>query len=107
MSLETPITPDGSQPACEPVGGDASEVSPPDPTDSPRMDFSTAPDQGSGFASINQAALAVLPALLRRWLPDGGIEGAEYIAINPTRSERKTMQMRIKIVAAATPTWVD
>ncbi len=39
MSLETPpITLDGSQPACEPVGGDASEVSPPDPTDSPMLE---------------------------------------------------------------------
>ncbi len=81
MSLETPpITLDGSQPACEPVGGDASEVSPPDPTDSPAMDFSTAPDQ-IDYASINQSALAVLPALLRRWLPNGEIKEKRLRAV--------------------------
>jgi hypothetical protein len=40
------------------------------------------------FARINAAALAVLPSLLRRWLPHGRVEGHEYVARNPTRSDQ-------------------
>ena len=40
------------------------------------------------FTAVNRAALAVLPALLRRWLPDGRIERNEYVALNPRRSDR-------------------
>ncbi len=41
------------------------------------------------FAAINRAALASLPALLRRWLPDGHLVGREYTARNPTRADRR------------------
>ena len=41
------------------------------------------------FGSINSAALAALPALLERWLPGGRRSGAEYVARNPTRADRK------------------
>jgi hypothetical protein len=40
------------------------------------------------FPGINTAALAVLPSLLKRWLPDGRVEGHEYAARNPTRSDQ-------------------
>lgn len=63
-----------------------------------RMDFSTAPDQSLvDFASVNQAALAVLPALLRRWLSDGEIEGAEYVALNPTRDDANPGSFKINL----------
>ncbi len=41
------------------------------------------------FLAINCAALASLPALLRRWLPDGRLVGREYTARNPTRADRR------------------
>jgi hypothetical protein len=41
------------------------------------------------FGRVNAAALSVLPALLERWLPDGHRQGAEYVARNPTRTDRR------------------
>lgn len=40
------------------------------------------------FARINAAALARLPDLLVRWLPDGRRSGYEWVAKNPTRADR-------------------
>lgn len=40
------------------------------------------------FAGIKVEALARLPQLLARWLPDGRRVGHEYIARNPKRSDR-------------------
>jgi hypothetical protein len=48
-----------------------------------------APKRGRiNFRRIDAAALAVLPSLLKRWLPDGRVEGHEYVARNPTRSDQ-------------------
>ena len=44
---------------------------------------------GIDFAAVNGAALANLPSLLARWLPDGRRDGREYIARNPCRADRK------------------
>ena len=38
------------------------------------------------FDAINRAALERLPDLLSRWLPDGRIEGLEFVAKNPRRA---------------------
>ena len=40
------------------------------------------------FEKINRAALAVLPAILRRLLPSGKFAGPEYLAKNPRRADR-------------------
>ncbi len=56
------------------------------------------------FDAINLAALAVLPELLRRWLPDGRIQGVEYTAINPTRDDRRLGSFRIN---TQTGKWAD
>jgi hypothetical protein len=40
------------------------------------------------FSAVNAAALAVLPTLLKRWLPDGRRQGKEYVARNPHRDDR-------------------
>jgi hypothetical protein len=40
------------------------------------------------FDRVNRAALAALPTLLRRWLPDGKWHGAEFVARNPKRADR-------------------
>ena len=56
------------------------------------------------FAAINRAALASLPALLGRWLPDGRLVGDEYVALNPTRADRRAGSFRINI---RTGKWAD
>jgi hypothetical protein len=47
------------------------------------------------FYRVNRAALAVLPALLARWLPDGKWHGAEYVARNPKRADRRPGSFKI------------
>src|SRR5438874_1601 len=47
------------------------------------------------FARINAAALAALPALLARWLPDGQWRGNEYVARNPQRADRRHGSFRV------------
>lgn len=49
------------------------------------------------FAVINRAALAALPVLLNRWLPDGKLQGSEYIALNPRRVDRHLGSFRINL----------
>lgn len=49
------------------------------------------------FAGINRAALATLPILLERWLPDGQRKGSEYIALNPRRADRHLGSFRINL----------
>jgi hypothetical protein len=47
------------------------------------------------FGRVNHAALCVLPRLLERWLPGGRIQGAEYVALNPRRADRRPGSFRI------------
>jgi len=61
---------------------------------SPRLDF----------AGINRAALAQLDDILRRWLPDGRIEGSEYVARNPRRPDRRHGSFKIN---RSTGRWAD
>jgi len=49
------------------------------------------------FTAINQTVMAALPGLLRRWLPDGRIEGNEYVARNPRRSDRHHGSFKINL----------
>ncbi len=56
------------------------------------------------FDAINRAALGSLPALLRRWLPDGHLVGREYTARNPTRADRRPGSFRINIRSGK---WAD
>ncbi len=56
------------------------------------------------FAAVNRAALAALPTLLRRWLPDGRLLGREYTARNPRRADRRPGSFRINIHSG---TWAD
>ena len=53
---------------------------------------------------INQAAVAALPVLLRRWLPDGRRRGPEWIARNPTRDDRRPGSFSINM---RTGVWAD
>lgn len=56
------------------------------------------------FARINSAALPALPQILARWLPDGRRHGAEWVAKNPTRVDRRAGSFRINI---QTGRWAD
>lgn len=56
------------------------------------------------FNQINRAALRYLPALLRRWLPDGKQIGREYVAKNPTRIDRNPGSFRINLDSGK---WAD
>ena len=49
------------------------------------------------FERINRAALANILEILRRWLPDGRIEGQEYVARNPRRPDRRRGSFKINI----------
>lgn len=56
------------------------------------------------FAAVREAALAVLPSLLIRWLPDGKVRGREFIARNPTRNDHKAGSFQIN---TKTGRWID
>ena len=56
------------------------------------------------FATINAAALAVLPSLLQRWAPGGVIRSAEYIVRNPTRADHRPGSFKVNI---RTGRWAD
>jgi hypothetical protein len=56
------------------------------------------------FEGINLAALAALPLLLARWLPAGRREGVEYLALNPTRADRRLGSFRVNLRSGK---WAD
>jgi hypothetical protein len=56
------------------------------------------------FRAINSAALACLPALLARWLPDGRRKGNEYVARNPRRHDRHPGSFKVSLIRGA---WAD
>jgi hypothetical protein len=56
------------------------------------------------FGRINSAALSTLPALLDRWLPDGRKQGAEWVARNPTRADRRPGSFSVN---TRTGRWAD
>ncbi|MCC7168319.1 MAG: hypothetical protein IT565_12190 [Rhodospirillales bacterium] len=56
-------------------------------TGGPRVDFD----------AVNRAAMVRLPDILGRWLPGGRIEGLEYTALNPRRSDQRPGSFRINL----------
>ena len=56
------------------------------------------------FAAINRAAQAALPVLLQRWLPDGRVQGREYVARNPTRHDRRPGSFKVNLISGC---WAD
>jgi hypothetical protein len=59
---------------------------------------------GLDFRAIGDAALAKLPTLLARWLPDGEQRGVEWVALNPKRDDRHLGSFRINM---NTGRWAD
>ncbi len=49
------------------------------------------------FQRINAAALADLPGVLGRWLPDGKVIRGEFTARNPTRADRRAGSFKINV----------
>ena len=56
------------------------------------------------FETVNRAALAALPAVLMRLIPGGKILGHEYVALNPTRNDRRPGSFKINL---RTGRWAD
>lgn len=56
------------------------------------------------FAGISRAALANVDVILRRWLPGGRVNGAEYVARNPRRNDRRLGSFKIN---TETGKWAD
>src|SRR5262245_56370141 len=59
------------------------------------------------FEAINAAAVQSLPFLLERCLPGGKRVGKEYIALNPTRADRKPGSFKVVIVGHRAGVWAD
>lgn len=49
------------------------------------------------FARIASSALSRADVILARWLPDGRREGSEWVARNPTRSDRRPGSFKISL----------
>ena len=56
------------------------------------------------FDGINRAALASVDVILSRWLPDGRVEGSEYVALNPKRSDQHRGSFKVNMRSGA---WGD
>ncbi|MBI1209656.1 MAG: hypothetical protein GC191_20530 [Azospirillum sp.] len=56
------------------------------------------------FDRINARALAALPALCARWLPDGRRAGNEWVAKNPRRTDNRPGSFSINL---STGRWSD
>ena len=56
------------------------------------------------FHAVNLACRARFPSLLAIWLPDGLQRGQEWVALNPTRSDRRAGSFKINVV---TGRWAD
>jgi hypothetical protein len=56
------------------------------------------------FRRIAEASLAAADTLVPRWLPEGRREGAEWIATNPTRADRRRGSFKVNL---RTGRWSD
>jgi hypothetical protein len=61
-------------------------------------------DRRIDFASVAAAAQPVLQVLLDRWLPDGKRCGCEWVARNPTRSDRNPGSFKVNLHSGR---WAD
>ncbi len=56
------------------------------------------------FEAINRAALGQVELILNRWLPDGLVEGSEYVALNPKRADQHLGSFKVNMRTGA---WGD
>jgi len=57
------------------------------------------------FQRIADAALRNSSSVLNRWLPDGKREGAEFVARNPRRADRKPGSFKVNITTGKWGDW--
>src|SRR2546423_13882559 len=69
-----------------------------------RMKLHQSKRRSIDFDAVNQAARSSLPSLLAQWLPDGRREGHEWVARNPTRSDRALGSFKVNL---RTGYWAD
>jgi hypothetical protein len=62
------------------------------------------PARNIAFRRIADAALRHADNIVRRWLPEGKREGTEWVAINPTRSDRRKGSFKVNVT---TGRWSD
>ena len=51
----------------------------------------------TSYEKVNDAAASYLPCLLSRWLPDGRVQGSEYVALNPKRADSRLGSFKINM----------
>ena len=56
------------------------------------------------FAAVNLAILPRYGVYLSLWLPDGHREGGDWVALNPTRADRRKGSFRISLQKGC---WAD
>jgi hypothetical protein len=56
------------------------------------------------FPAVNRAALSALPGVLARIVPGGKIVAREYVALNPTRADRRPGSFKVNL---RTGRWAD
>jgi hypothetical protein len=56
------------------------------------------------FRRIAEASLAASTELVSRWLPEGRREGAEWVATNPTRADKRRGSFKVNL---RTGRWSD
>ncbi|WP_458789589.1 hypothetical protein [Yoonia sp. MH D7] len=49
------------------------------------------------FAAVNAVCLPRLPSLVAQWLPEGRLQGHDWVALNPTRADRHAGSFRINV----------
>jgi len=56
------------------------------------------------FLRVHEQAMPFLPAILRRVLPQGKVDGQEYVALNPRRADSALGSFKINLL---TGKWAD
>lgn len=56
------------------------------------------------FAALNAVCMSRLEGLLATWLPDGELQGREWVSLNPTRADKHRGSFRINV---NTGRWAD
>jgi hypothetical protein len=56
------------------------------------------------FKRIAVSALDAAPVLVPRWLPEGRREGVEWVAVNPTRADKRRGSFKVNL---RTGRWSD
>ena len=59
------------------------------------------------FDRINRAAVPALLAILSRWLPGGRVVGREYVALNPTRADKRLGSFKVVVSGPRAGCWAD